>query len=105
MTTPSATTLDVRQATPGDAPACGRICYEAFGAISIAHNFPTDFPTPEDAAGMLGAVFAEPGFHCLVALRRDGSSAASVWTSVPRWSAWGPSPSNPGPRTPGPDAS
>ena len=77
MTLTPAISLDVRQATPGDAPACGRICYEAFAAISLAHNFPSDFPSPEAAAGMLGMVFASPGFHCLVALR-EGRVIGSI---------------------------
>jgi predicted N-acetyltransferase YhbS len=77
MPTTLATQLDVRQATPADASACGRICYEAFAAISLAHNFPSDFPSPEVAAGMLGAVFATPGFHCLVALQ-EGRIVGSV---------------------------
>jgi len=39
----------IRQATPNDAPACGKICYNAFSAINAAHNFPCDFPNPEYA--------------------------------------------------------
>lgn len=71
MTLTLATRLDIRKATPGDAPACGRICYEAFAALSLAHNFPSDFPSPEAAIGMLGVPFADPGFHCMIALREE----------------------------------
>jgi len=69
MATTPAAGLAVRPATPEDAPACGRICYEAFAAINREHNFPCDFPGPEAAVGLLGMLFANPGFHCLVALR------------------------------------
>ncbi len=77
MTLSLATRLDIRQATPGDAPACGQICYEAFGALSRAHNFPSDFPSLEAAIGMLGQPFGDPGFHCMVALH-EGRIIGSV---------------------------
>ena len=59
--------IEVRKAVPGDAAACGRICFDAFSAISRAHGFPCDFPGPEAAAGALSMLFAFPGFHCVVA--------------------------------------
>jgi hypothetical protein len=36
--------LKLRPGTPGDAEACGRIYYEAFGAIAGHHQFPRRFP-------------------------------------------------------------
>ena len=42
----------LRLGTPADAKACGSICYEAFKAIGMAHNFPPDFPSPEVASGL-----------------------------------------------------
>jgi predicted N-acetyltransferase YhbS len=57
----------VRTATPADGPACGRICYEAFSAISTAHGFPCDFPGPEATTGLLSAMFSSPGLYCVVA--------------------------------------
>ncbi|BDU73192.1 GNAT family N-acetyltransferase [Mesoterricola silvestris] len=67
----------LRQAAPGDAPACGRICYEAFAALGLAHHFPCDFPSAEAAAGMLEGPFSDPGFHGMVALR-EGRIIGSV---------------------------
>ncbi len=57
----------VRLAAQEDAAACGRICYEAFSTLNQAHGFPCDFPAPEAAAGLLTMLFANPGFHCVVA--------------------------------------
>ena len=59
--------IEVRQAVPEDAAACGRIGFEAFSAISGAHGFPCDFPGPEAAVRALSMLFASPGFHCVVA--------------------------------------
>lgn len=60
-------TLVLRTAVPEDAPACGRICYDAFSTISAAHGFPCDFPGPDAAAGALSMMFSTPGFYCVVA--------------------------------------
>ena len=61
----------LRAGTPNDAEACGRICYDAFYAISTAHNFPPDFPSPEVSVGVLAMMLAHPGFYVVVA-ERDG---------------------------------
>jgi GNAT superfamily N-acetyltransferase len=66
----------VRVARPEDAPICGRICYDAFTAISTAHGFPPDFPAPEIPIGMLSALFSSPHFYCVVA-ETDGRIAGS----------------------------
>src|SRR5579863_6223669 len=57
----------VRPATAQDAPACGQICYDAFSTLNQAHGFPSDFPVPEAAVGVLSAMFSHPGFYCVVA--------------------------------------
>ena len=57
----------VRRAAPQDAEACGRICHQAFTAISSHHNFPPDFPSPEVAVGLFSIMFSHPGFFCVVA--------------------------------------
>ena len=57
----------VRKARVEDAPASGRICYEAFTKISTEHGFPPDFPSVEVAAGVLSMMFSHPGFYCVVA--------------------------------------
>ncbi len=63
------TEIRVRTAAPEDAPACGRICYEAFAAISGAHGFPCDFPGAEATTGLLSTMFSSPGVYCVVAER------------------------------------
>jgi len=66
----------IRRATPADAEACGRICYEAFFKISQHHNFPADIPSPQHAAGFLSQLFAHPGVFCVVA-EQDGKIVGS----------------------------
>ena len=83
-TSPSATSrsgahprFTVRRAAPQDAEACGRICYQAFTAISSHHNFPPDFPSPEVAVGLFSIMFSHPGFFCVVAKGENGKLAGS----------------------------
>ncbi len=57
----------LRPGTPGDAEACGRICYEAFKGIADEHNFPPDFPSPAVAVNVAGMMLAHPGFYSVVA--------------------------------------
>jgi predicted N-acetyltransferase YhbS len=59
--------LQIREATPADASECGRICYEAFGAIADAHNFPRDFPSVDIAIGAISGMIEHPGFFGVVA--------------------------------------
>jgi GNAT superfamily N-acetyltransferase len=66
----------IRRATPEDGAACGLICYQAFSAISGAHNFPCDLPHADAAIGMLSSIFSAPGFYCVVA-ECDGRLAGS----------------------------
>jgi GNAT superfamily N-acetyltransferase len=66
----------IRRATPADAEVCGRICFEAFGALSEKHNFPNDFPAPEISAHVLSTMFSHPSFFCVVA-ERDGKVVGS----------------------------
>jgi len=68
--------ITIRQATPNDAPACGKICYHAFSAINAAHNFPCDFPNPEYADRLIQGMFNAPGFYCVVA-ESDGQILGS----------------------------
>lgn len=62
--------VQIRQATPKDAEACGRIMYEAFATINRLHNFPPELPGPEAGIGVLGMLFSHPGFFCIVAERK-----------------------------------
>ncbi len=57
----------MRTATPADAAACGRICYDAFCSINQAHGFPCDFPGPEVPIGLLSHLFSNPDVYCVVA--------------------------------------
>jgi GNAT superfamily N-acetyltransferase len=66
----------IREGRPEDAEPCGRICYDAFRAISTAHGFPPDFPSEELAVGVLSMLLAHPGYHVVVA-ERDGSIVGS----------------------------
>jgi predicted N-acetyltransferase YhbS len=59
----------LRAGTPGDAAACGPICFEAFKSISSQHNFPWDFPSAEVATGLLSMLLSHPGFYAVVAER------------------------------------
>ena len=59
--------LLIRRATPVDAEVCGKICFEAFGAIAHQHNFPSDFPIPAISIGVLSMMFSHPSFFCVVA--------------------------------------
>jgi predicted N-acetyltransferase YhbS len=73
---PSSNDIIIRQATPEDAAACGKICYDAFSAINAAHNFPCDFPNPEYADRLIHGMFNAPGFYCVVA-ESDGQIIGS----------------------------
>jgi predicted N-acetyltransferase YhbS len=64
---PSNSEILIRRATPQDAAACGKICYDAFSTINAAHNFPCDFPNPEYATRLIEGLFSAPGFYCVVA--------------------------------------
>ncbi len=59
--------VTIRQARPGDASVCGQICYDAFNTVNRSHGFPSDFPGPERATGVLSMMFSHPGFYCVVA--------------------------------------
>jgi GNAT superfamily N-acetyltransferase len=62
-----AANVAIRRAMPADAVVCGRICFDAFSAISQTHGFPPDFPNPEDPAHVLSWMFSHPSFYCVVA--------------------------------------
>ena len=68
--------LVIRRATPADAEVCGKICFEAFGALANKHNFPPDFPAPEIPKQVLSTMFSHPSFFCVVA-EQDGKIIGS----------------------------
>lgn len=67
MAQSQAAAVTIRVANKDDAQVAGKICYDAFAAISNAHNFSPDLPAPEAGIGIMTALFASPGFYCVVA--------------------------------------
>ena len=59
--------VKLREGKIDDAQACGTIAYEAFKTIAEEHNFPPDFPSPENAMAVLSFLLANPGFYKVVA--------------------------------------
>src|SRR5262249_18724532 len=66
----------LRPGKPEDAETCGRICYDAFKAISEHHNFPPDFPDPGAAVGLLSFLLSLSGIYSVVA-EIDGKPVGS----------------------------
>lgn len=64
---PVAAWFTVRPGRPDDAPACGRICYEAFKTISEWHNFPPDFPSAAAATHVMEMLLSLPRVYSVVA--------------------------------------
>jgi GNAT superfamily N-acetyltransferase len=60
-------TIQLREARTEDAGECGRICYDAFHAIAVAHNFPPDLPSVAGAVGMMTAMISRPDVYGVVA--------------------------------------
>ena len=59
--------INIRPARPEDAEICGPICFEAFNAISSAHNFPPDFPSRDVALGLFATILSHPRVYAVVA--------------------------------------
>lgn len=57
----------LRPGVPDDAEVCGQICYEAFGSLSAAHGFPSDFPSPDIAIGLVAMMLGHPDIYSVVA--------------------------------------
>jgi predicted N-acetyltransferase YhbS len=57
----------LRPGTPDDAETCGRICYEAFTAIKLRHDFALEFADPEAAVAVLSELLRHPGLYSVVA--------------------------------------
>ena len=68
--------VNIRAGKPEDAEACGVICYQAFKTISEQHNFPSDFPSPEPAIGLLSMLLSRGDVYAVVA-EVDGKPVAS----------------------------
>src|SRR4051812_30449956 len=59
--------ISLRQASPADADACSRICFDAFKGINDRHGFPSDFETPDRAMGLMNMLLANPQAYGVVA--------------------------------------
>lgn len=72
----------LRPGTLHDAPAAGRIVYEAFHAIATRHAFPPDFPSVEAAQGLISDLLARDDVYSVIA-ERDGRILGSnfLWMS------------------------
>ena len=71
------TELQLREATPDDAPMCGRIMVDAFEALATRHRFPIEAGTPEFADFHITAMLATDGIDGLAA-ERDGRIVGSA---------------------------
>ena len=80
----------LRPGTAADAHACGTICYEAFKAIAVAHNFPPDFPSPEVASGLLSILLTHPHFYSVVAEVEGGVVGSNFLDERSRIAGVGP---------------
>ncbi len=66
----------LRAGTPGDAAACGSICFEAFKSISSEHGFPWDLPSAEIGIELIKDCWSNSGFYSVVA-EADGRIVGS----------------------------
>jgi predicted N-acetyltransferase YhbS len=69
-------TVVIRAARPEDAAVTGKICHDAFEAISRRHHFPKDVPSPEVATQITQMMIAHPGYYGVVA-EQDGKVIGS----------------------------
>ncbi len=78
----TSTVLELRGGRAEDAARLGAICFDAFAAISDAHNFPRDFPSAEVCSGFMSMMLTRPDVYSVVA-EEAGLVVASnfLWTS------------------------
>jgi len=67
QTQQAATKSTLRPGKIEEATELGRICFEAFEAISREHNFPPDFPSAEAATGLISMLISRPDVYNVVA--------------------------------------
>src|SRR5688572_5733755 len=63
--------VSIRRMQPEDAETCGRIGFEAHGAVATAHNVPSEQPSVELAVGLISKLLADPQAQGFVA-EQDG---------------------------------
>ena len=71
-------TLTVREASPDDAEACGRIFYDAFESIADLHSFPVEPSSPEFTRFLVGHMLDTDAIHGLVA-EHEGEVVGSLF--------------------------
>jgi len=77
--------LTLRPGKPTDAPAVGKIIYDAFHAIGTKHNFPPDVPSLEFGVQLAQMCLSAPGVYSVIAeadARIVGSNFMTEWDSV-----------------------
>src|SRR4051812_21788785 len=67
-----AVNLTLRKPVAADAPALGKLVFEAFASVQDRHNFPRDFPAPEMAAGFMQSWCTHPKVWGVVAESAEG---------------------------------
>lgn len=74
--------LTLRPGTPDDANVCGEICFQAFSAIALHHNFTPDFPSAEVTTGLMSMLLSRPDVYSVIA-EKDGEVLGSnfLWES------------------------
>ncbi len=77
----AAVRVRLREATPDDAQACGRILYEAFHGIATQRGFPDDFPNAEFAAIVIAHLAGDRDGHFGVVAECDGEIVGSNFIS------------------------
>lgn len=75
---PSLAAISVRRMGPDDAEDCGRIGFEAHGAVAAAHNVPSEQPSLELAVGLIRGLLAQEIARGFVA-ERDGRILGSIF--------------------------
>ena len=68
LSSPHRQPIEIREATPADAEAAGRIMYEAFRRFHESRGFPPDFPNVEAATGLAAAQIDDPLVYGVVAV-------------------------------------
>jgi predicted N-acetyltransferase YhbS len=73
--------VSVRQMRPDDAESCGRVGFEAHGAVAAAHNVPSEQPSLEFAVRMIADKLADPLARGFVA-ERGGRIVGSIFLNT-----------------------
>jgi len=73
-----ASAVVMREATPDDADACGRIFYDAFESIAARHNLPVEPGSPDFTRFKIAELISDDGIAGLVA-ERAGDVIASAF--------------------------